>query len=111
MKKLSIYCILILLSCNSNSNQEPKSDVLYFEGSILWEKKCSLCHSFLTFKSLNQTSLAQMRQLPFETLWSKIEKIKNDSNHMKSPLNINILNDSDLKKITYYIIKTGQPTP
>lgn len=109
MRKIAIYSIFILFSCNNS--QEPKPDVNYFEGSVLWEKKCSLCHSYLTTESINQTSLDQMRQFTSKALWLKIRHVKNDSNHNKPSLNINNVSDSDLKKIVYYIIKTGQPTP
>lgn len=105
-----IACIsLALLSCNNSS--KPKDDANYYIGKDLYENKCSSCHSFLTIESLNKTSLDQMRQLSFETLYIRINTLKSDSNHIKPPLNVNNLSDDDIKKIVYYIKKTGEPKP
>src|SRR5450432_1962225 len=109
MKKI-IYCVLLFLfSCNNS--QQSIDNASYFDGKELWEKKCSSCHSFLMVDGLNQTSLSQMRELKFDSLYLKVKRIKNDTNHIKSPLNINNVNDSDLRRIAFYIKKTGDPKP
>lgn len=109
MKKITYCALLFFMSCNNN--QGTNDNVSYFEGKDLWEKKCSSCHSFLTFEDLNQTSLSQMRELQFENLYEKIKSIKNDTNHTRPSLNIKDVNGEDIKKITLYIKKTGEPKP
>ena len=52
-----------------------------------------------------------MRVLKFDSLYLQVKRIKNDTNHIKFPLNINNVNDSDLRRIAFYIKKTGDPKP
>lgn len=107
MAKKSYFIFLLLFGCNNSYTDD--NNLKYHQGKLLYEKKCSPCHSFLTMEGLSQTSLDQMRQLPFDSLYIKILKIKIDSNHVKPPLNINNLGKVEIRKIVFYIKETGEP--
>jgi hypothetical protein len=109
MNKIPYCLLLFVLSCNNN--KVTNNTTIYFEGKDLWDKKCASCHSFLTFEGLNQTSLAQMRELSFDSLYLKLKIVNIDSNHSKKPLNTNNLKNSELEKIAKYIVKTKEPKP
>lgn len=109
MLKISIcFFTIVLFSCNNANN---KNDSDYHEGKILYGTKCSSCHPFLTMEGLHQTSLDQMRQLPFKDLFAKVVAIQSDTNHVKPPLNIDSIREFDIEKIVIYIKGTGEPKP
>jgi uncharacterized membrane protein len=108
MAKRIIYFIVVLLfGCNYSNTTDYGSK--YHEGRTLYEEKCFSCHSFLTVEGLGQTSLGQMRQLPFDSLYAQIMKIQCDTNHKKPPLNIDNIGIDEIKKIVFYVIETGKP--
>lgn len=108
MTKRTIYFIVVLLfGCNYSNTTNDGSK--YHEGKTLYEEKCSSCHSFLTMEGMSQTSLAQMRKLPFDSLYAQIIIIQGDTNHKKPPLNIDNISIDEIKKIVFYVIETGKP--